>query len=372
MAERDDLFYRLALCFIRGLDARVVQALLAAAGSFEALFTGWPIDDREIPGVLKRNFSGKFRDEALSRAETEYAFVQKNHISVLFYTDDAYPARLRECEDAPLFLFAKGGGSLNAGRVVSVVGTRHATAYGRDFSQSFIRELSEIFPDVLIVSGLAYGIDIAAHRAALDAGVATFGVLAHGLQMVYPETHRNTAISMLPAGGLITEYTSQQPVHKGNFVARNRIIAGVSDATIVVESAEKGGALITAELAGSYHRDVFALPGRIQDLYSRGCNRLIASNRAGLIGSASDFIRQMCWELPHKEGPVQTSLFPALELSDDEVCVMRVLDAEGESHINLLTAQCGLPASRLLAVLLDLEFKNLVRPFPGGVYRRKG
>lgn len=370
--ENDGWIYRLALGLMPGITPRVARQLSELAGGCEPLFTGAIVSDFPVAETVKKQFSLSGREAALRRAEIEYAFVRKNKISLLFYTDAGYPLRLRECEDAPLYLYFKGRADLNAVRVVSVVGTRHATVYGRDFCQTFMRELSCLFPDVLIVSGLAYGIDIAAHRAALEYGLPTVGVLAHGLQMIYPESHRHTAIAMLENGGLLTEYSSQQKVYKMNFVSRNRIVAGMADALLVVESAEKGGALITADLANGYHKDVFALPGRVGDPFSCGCNRLIASNQAALLSSASDFVSQMCWEVPEKGRAVQPSLFPLLDLNDEERSIVTILDEYGECHVNQLALHSGFSTARLLALLLDLEFKNVIVAFPGGMYRKKG
>jgi DNA processing protein len=252
-----------------------------------------------------------------------------------------------------------------------VVGTRHATSYGEDLCISFIRDLAEYCPDTLVVSGLAYGIDIHAHRASLQHHLSTVGVLAHGLDRIYPAAHRKTAISMMDNGGLLTEFMSGTNPDRQNFVKRNRIVAGMSDATIVVESAVKGGALITAELSESYHRDCFAFPGRVNDPYSMGCNELIKKNRAALIQSAEDFVNAMGWNIVEKnnsKSSVQRELFP--ELSEEEEKIVQILQKYPDGiQINALVVEANIPINRMSSLLFEMEMKGLVRALAGGVYR---
>lgn len=363
----EETLYLVALSRLKGITGAMAQQLIDKAGSAENLFRLKEAELRRLTGLGKAVFSGEVRNAALEVARREMDFIGESRIRVLFFADEDYPFRLRECADAPALLYYKGAGSLNQMKVVSVVGTRHATPYGKSFCETFIRELSVIFPDVLIVSGLAYGIDICAHRTALRNGLRTVGVLAHGLNMLYPEIHRQTAGEMIRQGGLLTEYTSGNVLHRGNFIARNRIVAGMSDATVVIESAEKGGALITADLAGGYGRDVFAVPGRIQDAFSRGCNRLISGHKAALVSSAAEFVDAMCWERPQPEAVREPVLFP--ELNMEEELILKILGEEGDMQINGLMVRSGLPASRIMSLLFELEFKGLVRAFPGGVYR---
>ena len=308
--------------------------------------------------------------EAFKRAEQELQFAEKNQIQCITLNDPAYPSRLRECEDAPLALFYRGNASLNALRIVSMVGTRHATAYGEEVCQSFVSDLANLCPDVLIVSGLAYGIDIQAHKAALQHGFSTIGVLAHGLDRIYPAAHRKTAVSMMDQGGLLTEFMSGTNPDRQNFVKRNRIVAGMSDATIVIESAAKGGALITAELAESYHRDCFAFPGRTTDIYSKGCNELIRNNRASLILSAEDFVDAMDWNMAPNQArkTVQRELFP--ELNEEEKKIICLLEAHPEGiQINLLVVEANIPINQMSALLFELEMKGVVRALAGGLYK---
>ncbi len=305
---------------------------------------------------------------AFLQAEKELEWAEKNRVECLTLADERYPSRLRECEDAPVVLYFKGNADLNRLRVVSMVGTRRATDYGKQFCADFLRDLSELCSDVLVVSGLAYGIDVHAHRAALSNGLSTVGVLAHGLDRIYPAVHRKTAVDMLAEGGLLTEFPTGTNPDRHNFVSRNRIVAGMSDAVIVVESATKGGSLITAELAEGYHRDCFAVPGRATDEYSRGCNQLIRDNRAALINDASDFVKAMNWgrsEESRKTAAVQRTLFP--ELTDEEARVVKILSRD-DLHINTLVVEANIPVNRMSAILFELEMKGVVKALVGGVY----
>ena len=305
---------------------------------------------------------------AFLQAEKELEWAEKNRVECLTLADERYPSRLRECEDAPVVLYFKGNADLNRLRVVSMVGTRRATDYGKQFCADFLRDLSELCSDVLVVSGLAYGIDVHAHREALSNGLSTVGVLAHGLDRIYPAVHRKTAVDMLAEGGLLTEFPTGTNPDRHNFVSRNRIVAGMSDAVIVVESATKGGSLITAELAEGYHRDCFAVPGRATDEYSRGCNQLIRDNRAALINDASDFVKAMNWgrsEESRKTAAVQRTLFP--ELTEEEARVVKILSRD-DLHINTLVVEANIPVNRMSAILFELEMKGVVKALVGGVY----
>ena len=310
-------------------------------------------------------------DEAVKKAEDEYLYSKANGIQVLCMNDENYPRRMAECADAPLVLFYKGSANLNKQRVISIVGTRHSTTYGQDVLRRFMRELRELCPEVLVVSGLAYGIDICAHREALANGYPTVGVLAHGLDELYPPSHRNTADEMVKNGGLLTEFYSCTRVEKVNFVRRNRIVAGISDATILVESAAKGGGLITTRIAQDYNRDVFAVPGAIGFQYSEGCNQLIRNHGAELLTSASDFVESMGWECDRQQADarrqgIERQMFP--ELSEDERQIVEKLSRQNDLQINILTVQTGMSISKLTALLFSLEMKGVVRPMAGGTY----
>lgn len=313
--------------------------------------------------------------DAMRRAEKELEFDESHRIKPLVFNDDDYPQRLRECEDAPLVVYYRGTADLNKQRIISVVGTRHCTVYGQEIISKFISQLKELCPDVLVVSGLAYGVDIQAHRNALKNGFETVGVLAHGLDYLYPTAHRDTATEMLKQGGLLTEFMTSTNADKINFVRRNRIIAGTADATIVVESAAHGGGLITADIANSYGREVFAFPGNIGMPYSEGCNNLIRDNKAALITSAEDFVKTMGWEQDAKlkkarEKGIERQMFP--ELTDDETRIVNTLKHTNDLQANIISVKCGLPISTVASTLFNLELKGIVRLYAGGVYHLIG
>ena len=307
-------------------------------------------------------------------ADAELDWAETHDIDVLCLGDERYPRRLSECCDAPLVLFYQGTANLNAAHVVSVVGTRRATLYGQDLIRRFMNDLRTLCPDTLIVSGLAYGIDINAHRMALENNFETIAVLAHGLDTLYPNAHRDTAKQMLIQGGLLTEYATNTNADKQNFVRRNRIVAGMSDACVVVESASHGGALITARLSNEYNRDVFAFPGAVGATASEGCNHLIRDNKAMLITSAFDFVNAMGWQdnmlnRARNEG-IERQLFP--ELSNEEQLVVTALQQENDQQINLLAVKTNLPIARLTALLFTLEMKGVVKALAGGSYHLLG
>ena len=367
---KDEQIYTLALTRIPGLGLIGAYNLVRTLGSASAIFRHRKELKELIPEVSEKLIKALDSPEAFHRAEQELEFAEKNQIQCLTLNDASYPSRLRECEDAPLALFYRGNTPLNAQKVISIVGTRHATRYGEELCSSFMQDLVNLCPDTLIISGLAYGIDIHAHRAALQQDFPTVGVLAHGLDRIYPSAHRKTAIEMMNHGGLLTEFMSGTNPDRQNFVKRNRIVAGMSDATIIVESAAKGGALITAELAESYHRDCFAFPGRTTDIYSAGCNELIKNNRASLILSAEDFVNAMGWNSTHRKPKeaVQRELF--LDLSNEEKNIVNLLQESPEGiQINTLVVKANIPINRMSPLLFELEMKGVVRTLAGGVYQ---
>ncbi len=310
-------------------------------------------------------------DAVRKRAEEELAYAERHAITVLTPLDDGYPRRLKECDDAPLMLFYKGTADLNATHIINIVGTRHSTPSGQDLIRRFVADLRMLCPDVLIVSGLAYGIDICAHRQALDNGLATIGVLAHGLDDLYPTAHRDTANRMVAQGGLLTEFMTRTNADKLNFVRRNRITAGISDACVLVESAAKGGGLITTRISKDYNRDVFAFPGPVGAPYSEGCNRLIRDNGAALITSAEDLVRAMGWgqdallAQARRQG-IERQLFP--DLSADEQKVVDVLQKNHDLQLNIISVKCALPVGTVTSLLFTLEMKGVVKAFAGGTY----
>ncbi len=342
--------------------------LMDVVGDEESIFKDDIRKLESIPRISRKLIEEIRKPSVLQQAEKELEFVTKNNLRLLFYTDADYPQRLSSCVDAPILMYAKGNVDFNRKKVIAIVGSRNETRYGQDFCRSFIRDLAVQFPDIQIVSGLAYGIDINAHRAALQNRLSTVAVLGHGLDRIYPAVHRQTAIELLQTGALLTEFPSGNKPDRHNFVKRNRIVAGMSDAVVVVESGEKGGSLTTADIANSYFREVFAVPGRVNDRMSTGCNRLISDNKAVLLQSAADLMKHMGWEESKtKETPLQRDLF--LELTETEAKVINLLQSEGAMQVNALSVSLNIPVTELFMILLELEIKNIVASLPGGIFK---
>ena len=355
----------LALWSVSGIGSITARKLISYVGNVSDILNSNSKEILNIPGVGNKLIKTIKSGEHYKQADKEIEFIEKYKIKVISITDDEYPYRLKQCEDAPLLLFYKGKPLDNNKKYISIVGTRNATEYGKTFCDKFINELKEKGHDVVIISGLAYGIDIVAHKLALKYSIPTYGILAHGLNTIYPSQHRNVATDMLEQGGLITEFMHTVFPDKNNFVRRNRIIAGLSDATIIVESNIKGGSLITADLANSYNRDVFAVPGRIGDKYSLGTNKLIKSNRAVLIESVSDLEYIMGWEPTNKE-PKQTALF--YNFTEEEQKIINLLNNKEELDIDSICRMSELKMSKVSSILLNLEFKGVVKCLPGKVF----
>lgn len=368
--DNKELLSLITLRHIPGIGNITAKRLIESVGSAALLFEHRAELISMIPQIQPSLIKALDSPTAHQRAEQELEFIEKHRITCIGFHDEAYPSRLHECDDAPILLFYRGNTTLNPRRVISIVGTRKCTEYGKDMCENFVRDLAAQCPDLLIVSGLAYGIDVCSHRAAIRHGLPTVGVLAHGLDRIYPSVHRNTAAQMTQCGGLLTEYLSHTEPERQNFLQRNRIVAGISDATIVIESADKGGALVTASIANSYSRGCYAFPGRVGDTYSAGCHRLIRNNQAALITSAQDFIEHMLWDVKpsHKEKAIQTSLFP--ELNTEENRIVSLLEQHTDGlPINTLSIETGLPVHRLSAILFELELRDIVRPVAGNIYR---
>ncbi|MDR1882754.1 MAG: DNA-processing protein DprA [Prevotella sp.] len=368
----DKRLYRIAFTLIPGIGDITARNLLQIMGDEEAIFKSGKKALLGIQGLSPKLVNEILNPEVLFKAEKELEFVEKNNISICFISDKDYPYRLKECADAPVLFYFKGKTNLNADKIISIVGTRNSTTYGNGFCDSFLEKISEILPNTLIVSGLAYGIDIHAHRAALKYNLPTVGVLAHGLDIIYPSVHRQTAMEILEQGGLLSEFPGKTEPERFNFVRRNRIVAGMADTVIVVESDEKGGSLITAEIANSYCKDIFAVPGRITDRYSRGCNKLIASHKADLFQSTEYFLQQMGWDEESRKKqkmPRQQNLF--LVLTGEEQTVVDKLATVESLHIDQLARELDIPAYRLFATLLELEMKGAIKNLPGNMYALK-
>lgn len=343
----------------------LTQLYLHHSRRLRELFKVYP-DPREVWDRIQLSD----KQQALDRAKQELEFTDKHHINTYFLQDDNYPHLLAQCPDAPILLYAKGNINLKDGHFVSIVGTRQATERGKIITHDIVTELANRIPKLTIISGLAYGIDIAAHRAALEAGIPTIIIPAHGLDRIYPSVHRPEAVRALENGGILTEYTSGTTPEKMNFVARNRIVAGLSECTIIVESRERGGALITASMAFDYNRQVFAVPGRIGDDTSAGCNALIREQRAILLQKPDDILETMSWAAVDR--PIQQEL-QGLDTNDDltpqqQTLLQLLRDAEEGILINELVEETDIPYSDVITNMLYLEMKKRVKSFPGGKF----
>jgi DNA processing protein len=361
------LLHQIALTFIPGVGNVTGKKLMAVCGSAEAIFTEKKsaMLKAERVGEIIVNSIMQHRAMALEKAEKELGFIERYKIKALFYTDKDYPSRLKECVDGPILINFKGNANLNHPRIVAVVGTRRATNYGKEICEKIIDGLKNL--DVLVVSGLAYGIDTCAHKTALDRGLQSIAVLAHGLDRIYPPLNKSLAERMLSQGGLLSDFPSGTNPDRENFPSRNRIIAGLADATIVVEAGMKGGALITAEIANSYNRDVFSVPGNLGNYYSDGCNFLIKTNRAALLQSAEDIKYIMNWGEPVKNQVVQRKLM--IELSPAQEKIVEVLQHNGEASIDRLCDETAISPALVANALLNLEFEGIIKTLPGKMYK---
>jgi DNA processing protein len=360
------LIHKIALTLIKGVGTVTAKNLLGKFGSAEAVFAAEHSQLMGIEGIGSVIAGYILGTDALAAAAEQLKFLQKYKIKVLFYTDKDYPNRLKDCFDAPVLLYYSGTADLNHPRIVSIVGTRKATPYGL----SLCAQLAEVLQkyDVLVVSGLAYGIDVAAHKESLRYQIPTVGILGHGLDRLYPAIHKKVAQEMLKNGGLLTEFPPGTMPDKENFPKRNRIIAGLADVVIVVEAAGKGGALITAEIANSYNRDVFAFPGRTTDEYSVGCNFLIKTNRAALISQAKDLAYYMGWEMAVQAAVPRQTHIP-IGLSVPEADIVAQLTATASLRVDELAIRTGIQQSKLAFYLLELEMKGIIISLPGKVYQ---
>ena len=364
-----NLLYQIGTTLVKGIGSITAKQIIETLGDVSLLFKEKAFVLERIPGISRKIITEIKNPEVLRRAEKEIAFIEKNKIQPLYIGNNDYPQHLKECVDAPIILYFRGNTNLNTEKIISIIGTRNATNYGKEITEKLISDISDTYPETLIVSGLAYGIDIHSHKASLKNNLPTVGVLAHGLDRIYPSVHRNIAVEMLGNGGLLTDFMSETNPDRQNFVKRNRIVAGISDCTIVVESGEKGGALITCSIADSYNKDVFAFPGKASDPYSIGCNNLIKYKKAALITSAEDVFREMCWnkEKEDKKPILQKSIF--IDLSPEEQKVVDLLSQKESIQLNVIGIELDMPISKLTSLLFDLEMRGIVRCMPGGLYR---
>ncbi len=368
--DKNKLKYKIALSLIPKVGHITAKKLVAYVGDFEGIFKESKKNLLKIPDIGETLANNIVKANVLPLAEKEIEFIEKNNIRVIFYLDNDYPERLKHCIDAPVLLYSKGNLSMNARKILSIVGTRSATDEGMNFCEKLVTALAQRGHNPTIVSGLAYGIDASAHNAALDNNLPTIAVLGHGMDIIYPASHKSLAKKILDQGLLLTDFPSKSIRDKNNFVKRNRIIAGLSDATIVIESRKKGGALVTADLANSYNRDVFAVPGRVTDEYSKGCNHLIKTNRAALLEKVEDIEYILGWEPDEdkKQKTIQRNLF--VELNTDEKLIVDILKSSTtELPIDSICLKAQMPTSKVSPILLELEFKGILKTLPGKLYK---
>ena len=363
MTEQD-LFYLLALQRVEGVGDIMAKKLLTHCGSAEAVFKTKSTQLGAIDGVgsmLLRNLKNQ---AVFDKANVEMEFIRSNEINVVHFQGENYPERLKHCIDGPLLLFTSGKIDLKNRKIISIVGTRQITSYGTEFCRKLIEDLAPLDP--IIVSGFAYGVDIVAHQLAMEHNLQTIGVVAHGLNQIYPKTHKKYVAKVEQNGGFMTEFWSTSNPDKENFVRRNRIVAGMSEATIVIESADRGGSLITANMANDYNRDVFAVPGRVTDKYSQGCNNLIKTQKANVLTSAADLVYILNWDIQAKTKPVQKQLFVTLD--GDEQKVYDYLLKTGKELMDIIALRCDFPIYKISGMLLNMELKGVVRPLPGKLF----
>lgn len=341
------------------------KKLLENCGSAQQIFKEQKKVLQKIDGIGTALLSGLWDNAHMEAAEKELLFIEKHKIEYSFFKDEAYPRHLKHCIDAPILLFKRGNMDFKERRIISIVGTRQITSYGAAFITEFMEAIAPLNP--IIVSGFAYGVDIAAQRAAMNHNLQTMGCLAHGLNQIYPKAHQKYVSQVEKNGGFMTEFWSSSNPDRENFLKRNRIIAGISEATIVIESAERGGSLVTADIAHGYHRDVFALPGRSTDKYSMGCNNLIKQQKAHMLTSAADLVYILGWELTEKpKDAVQKELFVALD--ETERSIYQYLQLNGKQLLDTVAFECGLPIFKTSSSLLNMEMKGVIRPLPGKLF----
>ncbi|GJH40342.1 DNA processing protein DprA [Capnocytophaga sp. HP1101] len=364
---KDDLLYLIALKKIPLIGDITAKKLITHFGSAQNVFAQRKSALEKVTGIGSKITQNILSAQCLHEAEAELQFTQKQNISIITYIDAEYPSPLKQCVDSPILFYQKGNIHLQNKRLLSIVGTRNITSYGTAFCEQLIEELAPL--DVVIVSGYAYGVDITAHKAAMKHRLQTVACLAHGLNTIYPAAHSKYCEAMEENGGFITDFSSQSPFDRKNFLSRNRIIAGLSEATVVIESGLKGGSLVTADIAFSYNREVFAVPGRTTDVYSAGCNELIRNSKARMLTSAKDLVYVLNWDTPAPKA-VQQELF--VSLTPEEEQVMNYLKNNGKQGLDDLALGCQMPIYQLSNLLFQMELKGVVTPLPGKVFEAIG
>ena len=342
----------------------LAKKLIVNVGDVAQVFKEKKTTLAKINGIGNHVLKYLFDSQNIVKAEQELAYIKKNKSQYSYFLEDTYPQNLQHCIDAPILFFKDGNIDFSNPKIISIVGTRNMSSYGRDFCNQLVAELAVYNP--IIVSGFAYGVDICAHKAALKNNLQTIAVLAHGFEHIYPKVHKKYIHQLNEKGGFLTEFWHEETPLRENFLKRNRIVAGISKATIIIESAGKGGSLVTADIANSYDRDVFALPGRASDIYSKGCNDLIKNNKAHLLTSATDIVKMLNWDLQEKPASIQKQLF--LELSEKEQKIYDLLHLKGQLLFDALSIECSIPVFQLSAILLQMEMKGLLKPLPGKLF----
>jgi|TARA_B110000238_G_scaffold196498_1_gene237361 DNA processing protein len=362
--EEEKLLAILRLQRSKAVGDILAKKLIVQVGDVAQIFKEKKTTLAKINGIGNHVLNHLFDTTNILKAEQEFQYIQEKNLQYSYFLEDDYPRNLLNCIDAPILIFRDGSIDLANDKIISIVGTRNMSAYGRDFCNQLIKELSIYNP--IIVSGFAYGVDICAHKAAIKNNLQTIAVLAHGFEHIYPKVHKKYIHQVNEKGGFITEFWHDDPPQRENFLKRNRIVAGISKATIIIESAEKGGSLVTADIASSYDRDVFALPGRASDMYSKGCNNLIKNNKADVVTAASDIIKMLNWDLQEKPTSIQKQLF--LELNENEQKIHDFLHVKGQQVMDVISLECNIPVFQLSSLLLQLEMKGVLKPLPGKLF----
>jgi len=343
----------------------LAKKLLVNVGDVEQIFKEKSATLQKINGIGNHVLRNLLDEKNLKSAEHELNYIKNNNIKYTYFLEDDYPINLQNCIDSPILIFKDGNINFKNDKIISIVGTRNMSSYGRDFCTKIIEDLVQYNP--IIVSGFAYGVDICAHKVAIKNNLQTIAVLAHGFEQIYPKVHKKYINQVNENGGFLSEFWSEEQPLRENFLKRNRIVAGISKATIIIESAEKGGSLVTADIANSYDRDVFAIPGRTTDIYSKGCNNLIKNNRATLVTSAEDIVKMLNWDLKEKpKKAIQRQLF--VDLNDSEQKIYNLLSEKGQQLLDVISLECNIPIYQLSSILLQMEMKGITKPLPGKLF----
>jgi DNA processing protein len=362
--EEEKLLAVLRMQKCKAIGDILAKKLIVNVGDIAQVFKEKATLLSKINGIGTHVLKHLFDPKNIALAEKEFAYIHENNISYSYFLEDDYPANLQHCIDSPILLFKDGNLDFSNPKIISIVGTRNMSSYGRDFCNQFVKEISEYNP--IIVSGFAYGVDICAHKAAIENNLQTIAVLAHGLEGIYPKVHKKYIHQVNENGGFLTEFWHEDPPLREHFLRRNRIVAGISKATIIIESASRGGSLVTADIANSYDRDVFAVPGRTTDIYSKGCTDLIKNNKAHLLSSASDVVKMLNWDVQEKPKPIQRELF--IELNEEEQKIYDLLHKKGAQFLDVISLECNIPIYQLSALLLQMELRGILKPLPGKMF----